>query len=255
MKCLTYLLLLSAMNVALADSAMVMLPFDNATGKSRYDALAAGMPDLLTTCLSEFSGLVNVVERQAFAAAAEEQSLDLSRYTQGGGAAVGHVIAADWVLRGSVTGLSEALEMQLLVFDARTAILSTSLRLRLDETNLVGDLCTNATPRLVQRLQELTSESQALVLATDVEKQNLMINGLNHFYNGKFAHATGAFLDFTQRYADSSLGVYWLARSLLRADLSHLAHIELSDYLIRFPSGPELEQVRSLLEHMPVAQP
>jgi TolB-like protein len=245
-------LLAAALGVQAGVPAIVVLPFDNATGRSSYDALAAGMPELLTACLSDYGNVLQVVERSAVEAAVNEQSLDLERYTeQGRGAAGGNIVAADFLVGGSIVALASNFEVQLLVFETGSARLAATFKVALTPRRLVGDLCLRTAPELARRIVAVAAPQATLPLAEDVERQTLLIVGLNHVYTGEFARAAGAFLDFTARYPQQSNGSYWLGRGLFRAGLTELARTEFEQYLIRFPSGPELDQVERLVQQLP----
>ena len=67
------LLLLLVSLASRADGpALLLLPFDNATGEARYDALVAGLPDIRSACLSEFPDQVVVVDRAVVEVICEE---------------------------------------------------------------------------------------------------------------------------------------------------------------------------------------
>ena len=245
-------LLAAAFGVQAAVPAILVLPFDNATGRSSYDALAAGMPELLTACLSDYGNVLQVVERSAVEAAVNEQSLDLERYTeQGRDSAGGNIVGADFLVRGSIVALAGTFEVQLLVFEAGSARLAATFKVALAPQRLVGGLCLRTAPELARRIGAAAGPQATLPRADDIDRQTLLIVGLNHFYNGEFARAAGAFLDFTARYPHQSSGSYWLGRGLFRAGLTELARTEFEQYLIRFPSGPELDQIERLVQQLP----
>ena len=235
--------LLALVNVAVSEAAsphniapaVAILPFENATAAVDFDELANSLPDLFAACLADHGDRVRVVERRDLMRALDEQDVALEGYASSAQSArIGQIAKADFIVRGSVLGINQAIEIRLLAFAVATSALRSSATVRAAPGSIVGDIC-QAAPDIVAGIQG-AENSTALAIATDPQRQALLVEGLNAYYNADFAGAAGTFLELTIQYADDAAGHYWLGKALHQAGLEELARRQFAHYAKRFPS-------------------
>jgi TolB-like protein len=244
------LLLLSGV-VCAEPTALLILPFDNATNDESLEGLSAGLPELLTACFSGYTQSITVVERTGLDALLEEQSLSIEHYVTGKGLnELGQVTGADFVLRGSITGANSGYFVQALLFNISTTVLTTSVESSLDENDLVSNLCNGVAVPLVQQLAGKQRRGRLLLIEQQPERQQLLMTGLKHYYNGSYAQAMSPFLKLVKSHPGDPVPHYWLARSFEGAGLHDFARIQLTEYLAIFPEGTRRDSVMSLLDEL-----
>lgn len=228
--------------------ALLVLPFDNATNDESLDGLSVGLPELLTVCFSGYAGSIAVVDRTGLEVLLEEQSLSVEHYVAGKGLnELGRVTGADFVLRGSITGAKSGYLVQALLFNISTTVLTTSVESSLVENDLLGNLCDGIAAPLVQQLAGKQGLARSLLTEQEPERQQLLMTGLNHYYNGSYAQAMSPFLKLVKSYPEDPVPHYWLARSFQGAGLHDFAYIQLTEHLAVFPESPRRDSVISLL--------
>jgi hypothetical protein len=233
--------------------ALLLLPFDNATGEVRYDALVAGMPDILSACLSEFPDHVVVVDRAVVEPLLREQGLAVEAYTEPGRQqGIGALIGADFVVRGSLTLSDGQLHAELLAFNVKTATLAHTERAKLRPASIIEDVCAKLAPSLAARLAEMPS-ARATVHAAEPEEQLLLMRGLKSYYTGGYVEALAPFLKLIRLNAEDEAAHFWLARSFAGAGLTDYARVQFKDFLIRFPGSARTDEVRQLLTRVTAA--
>jgi TolB-like protein len=246
-------LLLCAVALALARPAsggprpptLLLLPFDNATGDSRFAALERGVPDLLGAMLSRHTSLVRVVEREHLDAIARERSLSWQQYVaQTSLSRMGSLSQARYIARGSLTRAGERLRVQALVYETETTQLVASAEVRGDPAALVS-ICEELAGKIARALP--TAARPSLPVDDDPESSLLMIQGLGYFYSAQFNRAIPAFMKIRAKHPDDALARYWLARSFYEAGLRQHAAIELREFLSSSPNHVKAMEVRDLL--------
>ena len=249
MKCYAMVLFLLLSGVVCAEPiALLILPFDNATNEEPLDGLSVGLPELLTVCFSGYTQSITVVDRTSLYALLEEQSLSVEHYVTGKGLnELGRVTGADFVLRGSITGTKSGYRVQALLFNISTTVLTTSIESLLDENDLVSNLCNGIAAPLVQQLAGKQRSARSLLIEQEPERQQLLMTGLNHYYNGSYAQAMSPFLKLVKAHPEDPVPHYWLARSFQSAGLHDYAWIQFTEHLAVFPESPRRDSVMSLL--------
>ena len=240
------LLLVSVANRA-DGPALLLLPFDNATGQARYDVLVAGLPDILSACLSEFSDEVVVVDRTVVEPLLREQGLSVEAYTEPGRQQrIGALIGADFVVRGSLTASDGQLHVELLAFNVTMATLAHTQRAKLRPASIIEDVCAKLAPSLAWRLAEMPA-ARATVHAAEPEEQLLLMRGLKFYYTWGYVEALAPFLKLIRLNAEDEAAHFWLARSFAGAGLTDYARVQFEDFLTRFPGSARTDEVRQLL--------
>ena len=249
MKCYAVVMFLLLSGVVRAEPvALLILPFDNATNEESLDGLSVGLPELLTVCFSGSAQSITVVDRTSLNALLEEQSLSVEHYvTNKGLNELGRVTGADFVLRGSITGTKSGYRVQALLFNIGTTVLTTSVESLLDENDLVSNLCDGIAAPLVQQLAGKQRPARSLLIEQEPERQQLLMTGLNHYYNGNYAQAMSPFLKLVKSHPEDPVPHYWLARSFHGAGLHDFAYIQLTEHLAVFPESPRRDSVMLLL--------
>jgi TolB-like protein len=232
-------------SAAAAPPTLLLLPFDNATGDPRLAALERGLPDLLGATLSSRPALVRLVDREQLDAIARERSLSWQQYVARTSLSrMGRLSQARYVARGSFTRSGDRLLVQALVYETETTRLVTSAEVRGDPAALVP-ACEELADKIAKALP--TGPAAALPVDDDPERSLLMIQGLGHFYSGRFNQAVPAFMKILARHSDDALARYWLGRSFYEAGLRQHAAIELRAFLTSSPDHVKAAEARDLL--------
>ena len=233
---------------ASAPPTVLILPFDNATGDPRYAALERGIPDLLGAALSGHAGRVRLVERDRLDAIVRERSLSWQQYVAAESPdRIGRIIQAQYVMRGSFTRTAGRLHVQALVYETETTRLVASASAHGDPTTLVP-LSEELAGQVVKLLPAGTGPQGTSPADHDPDTSLLMIQGLGHFYTGRFDRAAPAFMKVLTKHPDDATARYWLARTFYDAGLRGHAAIELRAFLRVAPDHGKAAEVRRLLD-------
>jgi len=230
---------------------LLIIPFTNATEEQQYDSLQEGLPDLLTACFSTYDGLISIVDRYALDEIVNEQSLSWEKYIDSQTIqSVGKLVNANYILRGSIVKATNEIQIQTLLFETSTTILRLSTTYQSNEESFVKKLCNKISSPIAQYLQSSQQEHTQIKIENNPEKQQLLITGLNHYYNGDFAQAFAPFLKLVKAYPDDAMPHYWLAQSFYQAGLDEFATIRFQEFINRFQNNPRTVKVKSLLKEL-----
>ncbi len=237
-------------------ATILILTFENSTGRQKLDAVVAAVPDLVAAFLVSGTDRVRVVDRRVLEKIYEEKSLTWQGLLADGSARrTGALSRAKYILRGSLRrrdrgrGAVEAVEVQAFLHET-------------DSTRLVKSFAAHGAPgEIVKLCREVASEVAAffredlppmedLPLDEDPKKSLLMIHGLSSFHNGAFHRSMTCFLKVLERDPSDAAAHFWLARSFLGAGLEVHAKIELEQFLAKFPRSDRATQVKSLLKSL-----
>lgn len=246
------LLLMLLLGVSPTHSANVLiLPFDNATGDKSNDILASAVAEILTVCFSQYSEQIVVLDRASFGQGISEQSIVLGGYTATQSAkTIEKGLAVEFILKGSLVNKDYQLQLQALLFNAANTQLHDSVYGRVDSHQMLNSLCSNITKPLLASLADKKAEPNGLKTEDFPEKQQELINGLKHYYNGEFAQAFAPFLKLVKTYPEDPVPHYWLAQSFYRAGLNEFAIIQFQDFINRFQDSRRIATVRSQLQKL-----
>lgn len=249
MKAVLILMLFCLPVYAQPEPAKVLiLPFENATGDSQNDDLSIGLPDILTVCFSNYSDQIITLDRDSLDAGLTEQSLSLGKLIDGKSRqSIGRVVGANLILKGSVIIENNQLLVQALLFDVAGTQLHQSVSGTI-EGNIVESLCRTVAKPLLAGIRDKPAkpiEAQAEALP---EKQQWLIDGLNHYYNGEYAQSFAPLLKLVKKFPNDPIPHFWLAQSFNRAGLHDFAVIRFQDFMTRFPNSKQIIKVRARLE-------
>ena len=245
---LAILLALSAHPALASAPGMLILPFDNATAQPELDDLRDGIPELLTACLSAYPDRVAVVDRWSLESLVGELSLGREPYlAEESFARIGALTPARYVLRGSLTLRDGELHIQALVFDVASTRLRFSGQAQGPLAEIPGWLCESLPAELAAALAEETVAGATLADAERPEVQNLLIEGLGHYYNGDYAKALPAFIKLLRSEPNDPDAHYWLGKGFYAAGLEALAAVQLREFAERFPEHSRTRQAEELL--------
>jgi TolB-like protein len=254
MKPLLAGILLMATLSALAATPpnLLVVPFHNATGDGELDTFAAGVADLLTACFSAYPEQLGVVDRGELDGIAAEQALGWQGYLASKPLnELGGLSAARYLLRGSVTEQSGELQLEALLFDIHTTRLVHGTGARGGPAALMTRLCDEIAASMAAYVAKAgNTAGPELAVETQPERQQLMIRGLGHYYNGEHAKALPAFLKLADRYPEDPRGQFWLGRGFADAGLPALARVQLRAFMDRFPNDPKHGQAKALLQSL-----
>lgn len=237
---------------AVSEPAKILIiPFQNATDNSKNDSLVTAVPEILTVCFSNYVEQIIVLDRRSLDANLAEQSLSWEKFVaQNSNQSIGQVIGANFILTGSMVLQDSQVQLQALLFDVATTELRHLVSSSIDSSNLVNSLCANISKPLVSSLNEKVSLATNFQIEEMPEKQQLLIEGLNHYYNGEYAQSFAPFLKLVKNYPDDAIFHYWLAQSFYSAGLDDFAKIQLQDFINRFKSSSRILKVQTLLNNL-----
>ena len=233
-----------------AESArLVIVPFDNVTGRKAQDPLQEGIADLLTACFAALADRVAVVDRSLLRQLADEQSLSQANLVATDTwQRIGHLAGATHLLGGSFGRSPKGLNVQGLLYDVG----STALVFSVEFSGSVGDLgkilCDGIAEAVVKNLDEGGVLQSPLKVDLDPAYNHLMITGMGHYYNGNQAEAFPAFMKILRDHPQDEPAQFWLARSFYKAGMMGFAAVELRKYLDRHPQGKRRAEVEALLQ-------
>ncbi|MEZ0262244.1 MAG: hypothetical protein ACAH80_14650 [Alphaproteobacteria bacterium] len=228
-----------------ADALKVaVLPFDNALGPA-FAELAAGMPDILTACLTPHSDAVQVLERGMLEGLTGEQALQYGTALAKGEkpARLAGLAAASHILRGSLAPYGDGFTLSLMFYDLATQALVATAGAE-GGTGEAAAVSCRAVEELVAKLAAVkTPEVVAPVVPPNEAVEWLAVTeAMGLYYNGAYEKATAAFLRLSKEKPEDGAMRYWLAMSYLGAGMKDLAEVEFRGFLEKFPRhvrGPE----------------
>ena len=231
--------------------AILILPFDNSTGRVAFDALEEGIPDLLTAFLSPYEEQIRVVDRTLGAVVLAEHRL--SRQGLSGPRAAlqstPELAQAKYILRGSVSGLPGSFRIDAFLYETETTRLVKSLenagpaeRLNVAVQDIALGLAGHFSTSIV--------EVAELPVDPDPLKSVNLISLLGHYYSGQYEKALTYAMKTLAQQPHDELGLYWLARSFLDSGLEDHALLAFQDFLEHFPDSPKAEEAKYRVEEL-----
>ena len=237
-------------------ATILILQFNNATGRPRLDAVSNAVPDLLTAYLSGGSGPVRVVDRQALESLYQEKALTWQSLVEGRSGPEPDVLAqARFIVRGSLSRLSnpgdDPDEIEVKAFIHETA--TTRLLKVIEARGVAGEipsLCRQAASDIAAHFKAKLPPIEDLPVDVDPARSLLMIHGLNAFHNGDPHRALAAFLKIIDDHPGDEPARFWLTRSFLATGLETHARIEAQAFLKNHADSPRASQIRDLLQSL-----
>lgn len=252
MKILLACLLLIVSDQAWSDPVKILIiPFDNATDNKKNQPLATGIVDILTVCFSSDAEKIIVLDRSSLDASLDEQSLSWTKFVDNNNyQSIGQGLGVDFILRGSMFKQDNQMHTQALLFDVATTELRHSVSSAININNVVNSLCTKIASPLVPLLNKKNAAPKDFTTEQIPEKRQLLIEGLNHYYNGNYAQSLAPFLKLVTTYPDDATSHYWLAQSFYSAGQDDFAKIQLQDFISRFNDSSRIIKVQLLLKNL-----
>lgn len=248
-----YMILLLGLFLALPVQAaelprVLILPFDNASGLSRHDALRDGAADMLSACFSRQSDTVEVVDRTALEAVIDEQGLSREGLTKSDFARLtGHLSGADYILRGSISQEPPGLMARAFLHEVATTRLVFSSEASGNGQSLAEALCHGIADATAEFLGSGSALRPALADDQTPELSQLLIVGMGHYYNGNYAEAMPAFMKILRQNPRDGEAQFWLARSFYGAELTEFAEVEIRKFLEEFADHDKKDEALILL--------
>lgn len=236
-------------HVLSAPAKILIIPFENASSDSKNDTLETGIPEILSVCFSSSPDQIVILDRTSLDTSLTEQLLSWEKYiAQNSIQSIGQIMAANFILRGSIVLEDDKIKIQALLFNVATTQLRHAISGTIELNDVVNSLCKNIAQPLVASLMEKTAQRTKKFQVEDMpEKQQLLINGLNHYYNGEFAQSFAPLLKLVKTYPDDASSHYWLAQSFYQAGLDDFAIIQFQDFITRFQNNSRLLKVKTQL--------
>ncbi len=233
-----------------AESArLVIVPFDNVTGRKTQDPLQEGIADLLTVCFAPFADRVAVVDRSVLRRLTDEQSLSQANLVANDTwQRVGQLSGATHLLGGNFGRSPKGLEVQGSLSDVGSTQLVFSVECSGGAAELAEMLCDRIAQGVVKHLDAADTVRSLPDLDVDPAYNHLMISGMGHYYNGNLAQAFPAFMKILRVHPKDEPAQFWLARSFYEAELMEFAAVEFKKYLDRHPQGKRRSDVEALLQ-------
>ena len=250
-------LMLSGCCAAIAATpvhSVLILPFENATSQPNLDVLARGMPDLLTVCLSQYPQRVVLVERAGLAAVTAELGLQTQGLTDPNIVPkVGRFLQAEYLLRGSLLSVDrDDLTVQILLMEVETTELVYAMTWQSSRAKIIRGLCEHVGLVMLQKMFKADLNDVSRPISQHPERQQLLIEGLGHYYQGDPSNASAAFLTLIRAHPTQGNAYFWLGLSFLDGGFTQLAQTQLERFLQRFPEHPKASHARQILHRIQV---
>ncbi len=241
---------------------VLILGFDNATGRASLEAVSQAVPDLLAAYLSGGAGPVRVVDRRALEAVYQEKALTWQGLVEGRSESHPGVLAqARYIVRGSLSrpttpghpghpnGGPDGVELKAFIHETATTRLLKVVEAR-GGAGEIPRLCRQAASGIAAHFQAKLPPIEDLPLDADPDKSLWMIHGLNAYHHGQPHRALAAFLKILDDHPDDEPARYWLTKCFLAAGMEPHARIEAQEYLNHHAHSPRASQVRDLLRSL-----
>jgi len=221
--------------------ALLILPFDNATGQAEFNSLKTGIPDFLSVALAVHSDAIQVVERARLDAIIAEQGLKWENVMKDKAyGRLGQLTQAHYILRGSFMPDPQGLRIEALLYETETTRLLKTFEARGPQKSL------NAMSErlVVDLIAAVIPEKGALPVDADPETHLHMARGLASYHQGEYYKAIPEFMKILAvqpRLADAK---YWLYKSYMGAGLKDSAEVEGKEFLQFFPNDPRSKEIR-----------
>jgi TolB-like protein len=226
---------------------ILALPFENATADKIQDGLKNGIPDILTAFLSPYSDKIKCVDRRSLENIYQEQSLDLQGWiAQDYGFAMGKMLQAQYVMRGSYQKEKGQLSVSVFLYDTETTQLVKSFSADA-QTQSLPRVCEKLAHDISRYLKVSVKKIENLPVDEDPVKSALLIEGLGFYYNGQYPSALAQFIKVVQMDENDESAAYWLAKTYQQSGRADHAVIEYESFLKRFPQSRKQEEVDNIL--------
>ena len=231
------------------DVAVLIAPFENASGRSEFDDLAKSLPDLLAACFSQIQDAPTVIERPRIDRAMDEIGYAMAEFSDPGiQYKAGLVVGVDIILRGSINLKNGELDAEVLAFNVTDTSLIATQRASLISGAIITSVCQSLGGKLAAKLTQGIAVRKPLPPSEDVEQQVLMMDGLKHYYSGDYARAIAPFLKLMRLAPDNESAQFWLGQSFVGAGLNDLAALQMRSYLDQFAGHARSHDVESALK-------
>ncbi len=235
----------------LADSkekpVIVIIPFENATGKEAYESLSTGLPDLLTAFLSPYDERVTIIDRGLLESVFSEKSLSWEGFTsEKSWTQLGQLSQADYILRGSVLFSDNKFTINASLYELESTQLLKAFESYGSSKNL-SHLVQKITVQLAEYLKTDIKLIEDLPIDDNPEKSFNFISGVGYYYNGQFELALTYFMKVLESHPDDELAQYWLAKTFQEAGMVDHAQLEFRVFLKKHPKSEKFSEVKGYL--------
>ncbi len=225
-------------------ATILILPFENATGNQNYTALEKGFPDLLIAYLAPQSG-IQVVEREKLDQVMSEQGLKWENVMENQGASkAAHFAQAKYLLRGSLRGTKEDMEVQANLYETETTRLLKAFSSRGPKSMSAHAQAIAA--GVAQFFSVPVPVMPALPSDADPETSLHRIQGLGYYHTGQYNKAFPEFMKILSKRPKDPDAKYWLGKSFWGAGLKGQASIEFQQFMQWFPKDSRVSEVKEL---------
>jgi len=231
--------------------SILIIPFDNATGKNAFASLEKGMPDLITAFLSPYSDHVTIIERDIIEAVFSESSLSWEGFNQDDTyTKLGVLSQAQFIIRGNINLTGDELGVNVALHDTQTTVLVKSFEAVgfSDELPAIAQKIAiqvaNYFKTDVKRISDLPTDE-------DPEKSLNMINALGFYHNGQVEEAITFFMKILEQYPEDETARYFLVKCFDSLGMNDHATLAFNEFNHIFPNsskGDELREVLGILE-------
>ena len=229
--------------VAAEPVTVLILPFENATGRAAGKALENGFPDLVTAYLTAASDKIELVEREKLEGIMAEKSLAWENLLKDpSGQRAGRLVQAKYVLRGSVTGDGDHLQATGLLYETETTRLVKSFTGAGRPAAAAQAIASGVAQVFSAPLKPLP----ALPADADPETSLHMIYGLGYYHQGQYAKAFPEFMMILAKTPRDPGAKYWLGKSFYAMGMKTHASLEFKQFLEWFPKDPRAKVAAQL---------
>jgi TolB-like protein len=232
-----------------AEFRVLVLPFDNSTGKAEYEVLREGLADLLVSSLSSTASIL-LVDRRELDRALRERKLQLSGLMEPlRRLELGRILSARFMVSGGFALFDGRFTLNAHVVDVETAELVVSETVS-GEPERLAELVDQLASRLRRALpidallrRELRPEHQP-------ETRKHFVRGLGYYHGALYDQAIAEFMQALLLDADYPDARFWLARSYLAAAETDHARIELERFIDQFSGHALIAEAKKLLRQI-----
>ncbi len=238
------LLSLSPQSVRATEAPVILImPFDNATGKQKFDSLETGLPDLLTAFLSPYNEQVMVIDRGLLENVFTENGLRWEGFTEEKSLTqLGKLAQANFIVKGSISGEDSSLGLNVFIYETETTRLLKSLE-SVGKADQLSGIAQKASIMIARYFETDTKEVVDLPFDEDPMRSLNYIYGLAYYHNDQSELALTYFMKILENHPDDELAHYWMGKSFLQAKMKDHAQIEFEQYLQKYPKGSRKEDV------------
>jgi len=235
----------------LADkpAVLLILPFDNATGKAKYDSLHEGIPDLLTAFLSPYYAKVAVIDRQLLKQVFNEKSLNFKGFVSAEtNRQLGEMSQAGYIIRGSIQGGDNNLDLAVNIYQTDSTVLMKSLSVT-GGSNEISSIAQKAALKIAQYFEAGVNEIKNLPIDENPEQNLNLIYAMGYYHNGQYADAIIYFMKIIKEDPLDEVTRFWFLKSFFDAGMVSHARIEFEEFLRLFPDSQKIDELNYIFNN------